>query len=60
MVKCFLLNPKKAGGSEFMYSLGGPFGAPPLLEKPLENIYRYKMPVYSPNFQGQLIKILDL
>ena len=44
-------NPKKAGGSKSIYSLGGRFAPPPL-----ENRYRAEMHVHSPIFQGQLIE----
>ena len=55
MFSCMaFLNPKQAGGSESMYSLGGgAFGAPPI-EKGLRE--RVEMNVHSPIFQGQLIE----
>ena len=48
------INPKQAGGSESMYSLGGSVWRPPPLEKALENRFRVEMHVHSPIFQGQL------
>ena len=49
MVKCFLLNPKKAGGLNLCIAQGV-FGAPPPLKKTIENRYWDEMHVHSPIF----------
>ena len=51
-----LFNPKQAGGSESMYSLGGGVPRPPPWKKALENSYRVESMFIAQFFKASSLK----